>query len=210
MQATLVIARLGLAFIFFSGFLWKMPPRFGCANNFAFPVANAAGRPDPNGSTGLCYWMGLETVYAGQDRKVLVADTHRLLGSGEQFGVNIRPLAELNAIFIEQVVKPNIAWFGYVIWGAEVLIFLTMLLGLFTRLGGLLAIGIALQLFVGLANIPSPYEWEWSYGQMALLAIAMFGLAPGRILGLDALLRPRLAASATRGNRLAQLALLLT
>jgi hypothetical protein len=91
-----------------------------------------------------------------------------------------------------------------------VLIFLSMLLGLFTRLGGLLAIGIALQLFVGLANIPSPYEWEWSYGQMALLAIAMFGLAPGRILGLDALLRPRLAASATRGNRLAQLALLLT
>jgi TQO small subunit DoxD len=210
MQAVLVIARLGLAFIFFSGFLWKMPPRFGCANNFAFPVATAAGRPDPNGSTGLCYWMGLETVYAAQDRKVLVADTHRLFGSGEQFGVNIRPLAQLNAVFIEQVVKPNIAWFGYLIWGAEVLIFLTMLLGLFTRLGGLLAIGIALQLFIGLANIPSPYEWEWSYGQMALLAVAMFGLAPGRVLGLDALIRPRLTRSAERGNRLARLVLMLT
>lgn len=210
MQAVLVIARLGLAFIFFSGFLWKMPPRFGCANNFAFPVASAAGRPDPNGSTGLCYWMGLETVYAAQDRKVLVADTHRLFGSGEQFGVNIRPFAEVNAVFIEQVVKPNIAWFGYLIWVAEVLIFLTMFLGLFTRLGGLLAIGIALQLYVGLANIPSPYEWEWSYGQMALLAIAMFGLAPGRVLGLDALIRPRLTRSAERGNRLARLVLMLT
>jgi hypothetical protein len=207
-QIVVVIARLGLAYIFFAGFLWKMPPRFGCVNNFAFPVANAEGRPDTNGSSGLCYWMGLETVYAPQERKVLIADLQHV--GGQQFGVDISPLARLNAGFIEGVVKPNIAWFGYLIWGAEVLIFATMLLGLFTRLGGLLAVGIALQLYIGLANIPSPYEWEWSYGQMVLLAVAMFGLAPGRVLGLDALLRPRLAPAAARGNRLAQLALLLT
>ncbi|HMO59162.1 MAG TPA: TQO small subunit DoxD [Roseiflexaceae bacterium] len=207
-QAVIIIARLGLAYIFFSGFLWKMPPRFGCANNFAFPVANAEGRPDPNGSTGLCYWMGLETVYASQERKVLVADLQYI--GGQQFGVNISPIAQLNAAFLDGIVKPNIAVFGYLIWGAEVLIFLTMFLGLFTRLGGLLAIGIASQLYIGLANIPSPYEWEWAYGQMVLLAILMFGLAPGRILGLDALLRPRLMPAAARGNRLAQLVLLLT
>jgi hypothetical protein len=158
----------------------------------------------------LCYWIGLETVYAGQDRKVFIADIHRLLGSGEQFGINIGPLAALNGAFIEHVVKPNIAWFGYLIWGAEVLIFLTMFLGLFTRLGGLLATGIAAQLFVGLANIPSPYEWEWSYGQMLLLAIAMFGLAPGRVFGIDALIRPRLTQSAERGNWLARLVLMMT
>ena len=40
--------------------------------------------------------------------------------------------------------------------------------------------------------------------------ILMFGLAPGRVLGLDALLRPRLAPAAARGNPLARLALLLT
>jgi hypothetical protein len=207
-HAVMVIGRLGLAYLFLAGFLWKMPPRFGCANNFAFPVANADGRPDPNGSTGLCYWMGLETVYAPQPRQVLSADLQNI--GAQKFGVDISPIAQLNAIFIEQVVKPNISWFGYLIWGAEVLIFLTMLLGLFTRLGGLIAIGIASQLFIGLANIPSPYEWEWSYGQMVLLALLMFGLAPGRVLGLDGLLRPRLAQAAVRGNRLARLALLLT
>jgi uncharacterized membrane protein YphA (DoxX/SURF4 family) len=207
-QAALVIGRLGLAYIFFAGFLWKMPPRFGCVNNFAFPLANAEGRPDTNGSSGLCYWLGLETVYAPQERKVLIADLQHI--GGQQFGVNISPVAQLNAVFLENVVKPNISWFGYLIWGAEVLIALTMFLGLFTRLGGLAAIGIAAQLYIGLANIPSPYEWEWSYGQMVLLAILMFGLAPGRVLGLDALLRPRLAPAAARGNRLARLVLLLT
>jgi uncharacterized membrane protein YphA (DoxX/SURF4 family) len=207
-QVVLVIARLGLAYIFFAGFLWKMPPRFGCVNNFAFPVANAEGRPDINGSSGLCYWLGLETIYAPQERKVLIADLQHL--GGQQFGVNISPIAQLNAAFLEGVVKPNIAWFGYLIWGAEVLIFVTMLLGLFTRLGGLVALGIAMQLYIGLANIPSPYEWEWSYGQMVLLALLMFGLAPGRVFGLDALIRPRLAPAAAKGNPLARLALLLS
>lgn len=208
-KAAILIGRLGLAYIFFAGFLWKMPPRFGCANNFAFPTATAEGRPAANGSSGLCYWMGLETVYAPQERKVLIADLQRI-GAGQQFGIDIGPLARLNAGFLEGVVKPNIAWFGYLIWGTEVLIFVTMLLGLFTRLGALAAIGMAVQLYVGLANIPSPYEWEWSYGQMVLLAILMFGLAPGRVLGLDALLRSRLAPAAARGNSLARLVLMLT
>jgi uncharacterized membrane protein YphA (DoxX/SURF4 family) len=207
-QAVVLIARLGLAYLFFTGFLWKMPPGFGCANNFAFPVANAQGRPDPHGSTGLCYWLGIEPIYAPLERKVLTADTQNL--GAKKFGIDIRPVAQLNAIFLEGVVKPNIAWFGYLIWGAEVLICVTMLLGLFTRLGGLVAIGMAAQLFIGLANIPSPYEWEWSYGQMLLLALLMFGLAPGRFLGIDALLRRRLGPAAARGSRLAKLALLFT
>ncbi|HWQ13206.1 MAG TPA: TQO small subunit DoxD [Roseiflexaceae bacterium] len=207
-QVALVIGRLGLAYVFFSGLWWKLPPTFGCRNNFAFPMANAEGRPDVQGSTGLCYWLGLETVYAPQPRKVLIADLQ--YAGGQQLGVDISPLAQLNAVFLENVVKPNIRVFGYLIWGAELTIFLTMFLGLFTRLGGLVAIGIAAQLYIGLANIPSPYEWEWSYGQMLLLAVLMLGLAPGRVLGLDALLRPRLAAAAARGSRLARLVHLLT
>jgi hypothetical protein len=46
---------------------------------------------------------------------------------------------------------------------------------------------------VGLANIPSPYEWEWSYGQMVLLSLVMLGTAPGRVWGIDAWLRRRFA-----------------
>jgi hypothetical protein len=85
-----------------------------------------------------------------------------------------------------------------------------MVLGLLSRLGALVAIGMSAQLLVGLAGIPNPYEWEWSYILMVLLSILMFGLLPGRILGLDALLRPRLAAAAAHGNRAARAALLLT
>jgi hypothetical protein len=105
--------------------------------------------------------------------------------------MDISPLAQINAIFIDNVVKPNLGLMGYFIWGAEAWIALSLFLGLFSRLGALVAIGISVQLFVGLANIPSPYEWEWSYGQMVLLSVVMLGVAPGRIFGLDGWLRRR-------------------
>ena len=35
------------------------------------------------------------------------------------------------------------------------------------------------QLMLGLAGIPDPFEWEWSYQLMVLLSIIVFGLAPG-------------------------------
>ncbi len=123
-------------------------------------------------------------------------------------GINIRPVAQLNGGFIDTVVKPNIRWFGYLIFSAEAFIATTMFLGLLSRLGALVAIGMSAQLLIGLAGISNPLEWEWSYILMVLLSILKFGLAPGRILGLDALLRPRLAAA--RGNRVARAALLLT
>ena len=33
----MVIARLGLAYLFFTQLWWKLPPDFGCANDYAFP-----------------------------------------------------------------------------------------------------------------------------------------------------------------------------
>jgi hypothetical protein len=81
---------------------------------------------------------------------------------------------------------------------------------LFSRLGALVALGMSGQLLTGLAGIPNPMVWEWSYIQMVLLSILMFGLGPGRIFGLDALMRPRLIVAAERGSRVARLALALT
>ena len=71
----------------------------------------------------------------------------------------------------------------------------------------MVAIGITAQLYVGLANIPRPYEWEWAYGAILLLSVAMLGAAPGRFIGVDAWLRPRLAGPAARGKVLAKIAL---
>ena len=191
-KVTMVLARLGLAYLFFANLWWKMPPDFGCGANFTFPVLNQEGKLDASKSGGgLCYWIGLESVYAPRTRTVFIADM-RPVGL-PRIGVNIAPLAQLNALVIDNVIKPNLAVTGYLIWGAELLITLSLFLGLFTRLGGLVAIGISLQLYIGLANIPQPYEWEWSYGQMVLLSILMVGLAPGRVWGIDAWLRRRFA-----------------
>ena len=116
----------------------------------------------------------------------------------------------MNGVFIDNVVKPNIRWFGYVIFGMEAFIFISLFFGLFSRLGGLVAIAQSLQLMIGLAGIPNPAEWEWGYILMVVVAILVFAFAPGRYFGLDALLRPRLMVASERGNRLARLVLWLT
>ncbi len=107
-------------------------------------------------------------------------------------------------------IAPNIRWFGSVIFWSEFAIFASLFLGLFTRLGGLIALGVSTQLTLGLAGItiPGDYEWEWAYIQMIVLSLMMIGLTPGRYFGLDALLRRWLKPAADRGNVLAKLVLL--
>lgn len=204
----MVIVRLGLAYLFFTQLFWKLPPSFGCSGDFAFPIAAEQNYWDGNGSGGLCYWMGMESIFAAKPRQVLVADM-RPAGL-PSIGVNITPLAKLNAILLDNLFIPNIQFFGWLIWFSEFWIFLSMLLGLFTRLGALVSIGMSLQLYVGLANIPRPFEWEWAYGAIILVSIAMLAAASGRTFGVDAWLRRKLAAPAQNGNRFAKIGLLLT
>ena len=64
----------------------------------------------------------------------------------------------------------------------------SLFFGLFSRLGGLVAIAQSAQLWVGLSGIANPYEWEWGYNLMLVLAILMFVFAPGRVFGVDQLL----------------------
>ena len=96
---------------------------------------------------------------------------------------------------------------GYVIWGMEAFIFLSLVLGFFSRLGALVSIAQSSHLMVALAGIPSPSEWQWNYILMVLLSLLLFGLAPGRYFGLDRLLRPRLMALRDRGSRFGRLLL---
>jgi uncharacterized membrane protein YphA (DoxX/SURF4 family) len=204
----LVIARLGLGYLFFTQLWWKLPPRFGCGADFAFPVAAQQNYWEANNSSGLCFWMGMESIFASRPRRVLVADM-RPAGL-PTIGLSITPLARLNGVLIDNLFMPQIRIFGWLIWLAELSIAISMLLGLFTRLGSLIAIGMSLQLYVGLANIPRPYEWEWSYGTMVFLSLAMFGAVAGRTFGVDGWLRRRLTGPAEGGNRLAKIGLLLS
>ena len=207
-KVCMVIARLGLAYLFFTQLFWKLPPKFGCGKDFAFPKPAEQNYYDSNQSSGLCFWMGLELVFASQPRRVLVADMRS--AGWPDIGVNITPLAQLNGVLLDNLFIPNIQVFGWMVWLFEFWAFLSMALGLFTRLGALAALGISLQLYLGLANIPRPFEWEWTYGIIIALSIAMLGAAAGRTLGVDGWLRRKLAGPAGRGSRLARIGLLLT
>lgn len=190
----IAIASFGLGYLFFAELWWKAPPDFGCSPNFE--------------SKGLCYWVGREAELA--DEPPFTRFNANIVGSrpGPEVGLPVGFAKSLNGAFVENVVQPNIRYMGWVLWGTEALAFLSLCLGLFSRLGALAALGVSTHLMLGLGGAPN--EWEWSYQLMMLLSIAMLGIAPGRYFGLDRLLRPRLWALGQRGSRVSRLLLAFT
>jgi len=87
------------------------------------------------------------------------------------------------------------------VWTAELLVAISLLFGLFTRCGAILATVLALQLYVGLAST----EWIWTYGMLVLLALVFVAVPAGRRLGVDLWLAPRLQAAGQR-HRVARIA----
>jgi hypothetical protein len=205
-QVMLVIARIGLGYLFFTQLFWKMPPDFGCPSDFAFTTGSVddSGQLRLQRTSGLCDWIGIETVWADQPRPFFMANIDNQ--GAPEISIDLGWAAKLNNLFLENIVMPNIRWFGWIIWAGEAFIFLSLFFGLFSRLGGLTAIAISGQLMIGLAGISNPYEWEWAYNLMVLLSLLMFAFAPGRVFGVDAWLRPRLKATAEPDNRMARIA----
>jgi len=87
------------------------------------------------------------------------------------------------------------------VWTAELLVSISLMFGLFTRFGAMLATILSLQLYVGLAYT----EWIWTYGMLVLLALALVAVPAGRRLGVDQWLAPRLQA-AGQHHRIARIA----
>ena len=87
------------------------------------------------------------------------------------------------------------------VWTAELLVAVSLLFGLFTRFGALLATVLSVQLYIGLAYT----EWIWTYGMLVLLALVLVAVPAGRRLGVDLWLAPRLQA-AGQHYRLARIA----
>jgi uncharacterized membrane protein YphA (DoxX/SURF4 family) len=206
----MLIVRLALAYLFFTQLWWKMPPTFGCPADFSFTTgAIQEGRIRLNRTTGLCDWLGIQSFYAAnRELRVFEANLDNT-GTPEIF-LNLTGLRQINGWVVDNIIIPNIRITGWLVWLAEFSIVILVGLGLFSRLGGLIALGVSAQLAVGLANIPSPYEWEWVYLNMIFLSIFVITLAPGRFFGLDALLIPRLQKMAADGNPLGRIGLLLT
>jgi len=104
--------------------------------------------------------------------------------------------------FIEDLVSnfflPQISLVGPLIYFAELFFAVTLMLGLLTRLGALLAAGQALFLWLGLYEAEA--EWPWNYVFLAVVHGLFIVLAAGRCLGIDAILRrPQGVVSRAKG-----------
>lgn len=100
----------------------------------------------------------------------------------------------LQGQLVRDVVLPNIQIFGSLVYGTEVFIGLSLMLGISARLGALLGLLMALNLWLGLYSAPN--EWPWTYAFIVILQLWFLIDPPGRSLGADALLRRRTCISA--------------
>jgi hypothetical protein len=87
--------------------------------------------------------------------------------------------------FVEKVIQPHFYFFAPQVYGAEVAIAVSLMLGFFTRIGGLLGALMAANLWLGLYR--APYEWPWTYFFLLAAQITFLVYAPGYSLGIDAL-----------------------
>ena len=117
---------------------------------------------EPFGTTGLAYWMGLLGKHAA---------------------------IPLQADFVNNIVLPYFYWFAPVVYAAEVATGLSLMLGAFVRLFGIIGALQILNLWLGLYSAPG--EWPWTYFFLLVIQL-MFALhCYGRSLGVDALLAAR-------------------
>jgi uncharacterized membrane protein YphA (DoxX/SURF4 family) len=65
----------------------------------------------------------------------------------------------------------------------ELLAGLGLLLGFFTRAAAVLGLLMALNLTIGLLEVPN--EWPWSYFMLVLFQILFIFTDPGRVWGID-------------------------
>ena len=117
---------------------------------------------EPFGTTGLAYWMGLMGKHAA---------------------------IPLQADFVNHIVLAHFYLFAPAVYGLEVLTAVSLILGCFVRLGGIIGALQIANLWLGLYSAPG--EWPWTYFFLLLL-MASFALHHyGRSLGIDAVIVAR-------------------
>jgi hypothetical protein len=175
--------RLGGLGLFLSrvliGYLWYTQLLWKLPPSFGCPADFAVSTSLTARTSGLCDWTGLMAIAS----KV-----------------------PLHQAFVANVIIPNIRLLGWGIFLMEAFLAVSLIFGLFSRLGGLVGFVQAVNLYIGLTALP--FEWYWTYGMLYTLHIVFFFLPPGRLWGVDSLLIPRLQAAAARGHGLAKLLLL--
>jgi uncharacterized membrane protein YphA (DoxX/SURF4 family) len=93
----------------------------------------------------------------------------------------------LQGDLVANIVLPNIAVFGPLVYLIEISIGVSLMLGLLSRLGALAGTGMAINLWLGLYSAPG--EWPWTYFFLIIIQLLFLIDPPGRSLGVDVLLR---------------------
>jgi len=163
------------------GYLWYTQLLWKLPPTFGCPPSFAVTTDIHHRTSGLCDWVGIMVLYS----KI-----------------------PLQSSLVNQFIAPNMSWVGWFIFLMEAFVAVSMILGLFTRLGGLAALVQGLNLYFGVTAAPG--EWYWTYGMLYTMGLIFLAIPSGRFLGLDAFLRPRFQAGADKGNRLAKILLALT
>jgi uncharacterized membrane protein YphA (DoxX/SURF4 family) len=97
----------------------------------------------------------------------------------------------LQADFVNHVVLPHFYFFAPIVYALEVLTAVSLLLGIFVRLWGLIGVLQILNLWLGLYDAPG--EWPWTYFFLLVLMVIFTLHRYGRSLGLDAIILERAA-----------------
>lgn len=105
--------------------------------------------------------------------------------------------------FLEGVVLPNFTLFGYLTFFTEIALGLSLLLGLFTVLGGIG--GAFWQLNIALGSYSVPGEWYWIWFLLIIPHLVFAQSRAGRSLGVDRLLSDRLAQRRERAEGIRRL-----
>lgn len=89
--------------------------------------------------------------------------------------------------FIDSVVLPNLTAFSWLVFLLELVVGLSLLVGLMTRVGAGVGLLLSFNLGIGLLDVPG--EWPWSYAMLAMWHGLFLVTGAGRVFGLDSRLR---------------------
>ncbi len=101
--------------------------------------------------------------------------------------------------FLDTIVIPHITFWGWVQFLTEMFLAITLILGIFVGITGLIATLWALNIAIGSVFVPGEILYNLQYFVLVPLILAL--TRSGRVYGLDAWLRPRLLASKNKWVR---------
>jgi thiosulfate dehydrogenase [quinone] large subunit len=174
---------------------------------------------DPAQRTGRHVWMGVARLLIGglwwQQTLWKLPPTYTDSPDGVSGGLHywVGEMVQHSAFgiqswLVEKVIQPHFYFFAPQVYLTEVIIAISLLLGAFTRLGGVLGALMALNLWLGLYRAPD--EWPWAYFFLLMLQTTFVVLHAGRSLGFDAILARRQQAQRSPEGTVARVLAYLT